>query len=128
MEPVATATASTASHQPPHQATNRHVGIHEPILFVRPATSATNKSQFCRAFAGQTTGYDLATSLRFEPDLATQNAYLQALQETGATGLEPATSGVTGLFHGSDGWRRLTRNRSIDAAPRPLASDLYTIA
>jgi hypothetical protein len=27
---------------------------------------------------------------------ATEHAYLQALQETGATGLEPATSGVTG--------------------------------
>jgi hypothetical protein len=33
----------------------------------------------------------------------------------GLTGLEPAT-GVTGLFHGNDDWRRLTRNRSIDAA------------
>jgi hypothetical protein len=27
---------------------------------------------------------------------------LQALQETGATGLEPATSGVTGRFEGHD--------------------------
>jgi hypothetical protein len=33
--------------------------------------------------------------------------------ETGATGLEPATSGVTGLFHGNDDWRRWTRYRSI---------------
>ncbi len=37
---------------------------------------------------------------------------------TGATGLEPATSGVTGLFEGNDDWRRLTRNRSIHAALR----------
>src|SRR6266508_4329447 len=40
---------------------------------------------------------------------------------TGATGLEPATSGVTGTFEGSDDWRRLTRNRSIDAALGPSA-------
>jgi hypothetical protein len=36
----------------------------------------------------------------------------------GATGLEPATSGVTGLFHRDDAWPRLTRNRSIDTALR----------
>jgi hypothetical protein len=47
---------------------------------------------------------------------------------TGATGLEPATSGVTGLFHGDDDWRRLTRYRSIDAALRALAADLRKIA
>jgi hypothetical protein len=32
------------------------------------------------------------------PGEATQSAYFQALQETGATGLEPATSGVTARF------------------------------
>jgi catechol 2,3-dioxygenase-like lactoylglutathione lyase family enzyme len=53
--------------------------------------------------------------------LGNVNAYLQALRETGAMGLEPATSGVTGLFHGYDDWRRLTRNRSIDAALGPSA-------
>jgi hypothetical protein len=37
---------------------------------------------------------------------------------TGATGLEPATSGVTGMFDEDDDWRRLTRNRSIDAGVR----------
>ncbi len=37
---------------------------------------------------------------------------------TGATGLEPATSGVTGHFEGYDDWRRLTLNRSIDAGLR----------
>jgi hypothetical protein len=37
---------------------------------------------------------------------------------TGATGLEPATSGVTGLSHGYDDWRRLTRYRSIHAVLR----------
>jgi len=48
--------------------------------------------------------------------------------KTGATGLEPATSGVTGLFQRNDDWRRLTRNRSIDVALRALVSDLRTIA
>jgi hypothetical protein len=47
---------------------------------------------------------------------------------TGATGLEPATSGVTGLFHEYDDGRRLTCYRSIDAALRALAADLRTIA
>jgi hypothetical protein len=47
---------------------------------------------------------------------------------TGATGLEPATSGVTGLFHEYDDWRRLTCYRSIDAALRALAADLRKIA
>jgi hypothetical protein len=37
---------------------------------------------------------------------ATKDAVLQALQETGATGLEPATSGVTGR-HGATGYSRL---------------------
>ena len=36
--------------------------------------------------------------------------------DTGATGLEPATSGVTGHFEGRDGWRPLRRNRSSHAA------------
>jgi hypothetical protein len=35
--------------------------------------------------------------------------------KTGATGLEPATSGVTGRFGGHDDGRRWTRNRSIHA-------------
>jgi hypothetical protein len=37
---------------------------------------------------------------------------------TGATGLEPATSGVTGLFYRYDDWLRLTRYRSIHAGLR----------
>ncbi len=32
------------------------------------------------------------------------------------------------MFHGYDDWRRLTRNRSIDAAYKPLVSDLHMIA
>jgi hypothetical protein len=56
-----------------------------------------------------------------------KNPALAGLSEAGATGLEPATSGVTGLFHRSDDWRRLMRNRSIDAALRALAADLWMI-
>jgi hypothetical protein len=52
----------------------------------------------------------------------TADAVLQAFRETGATGLEPATSGVTGRFEGYDGWRRWTRYRSIHAAFRLSAS------
>jgi hypothetical protein len=33
----------------------------------------------------------------------------------GSDGLEPATSGLTGLFHTYHDWRRLPRYRSIDA-------------
>jgi hypothetical protein len=43
---------------------------------------------------------------------------------TGATGLEPATSGVTGLFRGYDDRRRSTRNRSIHAGLGAPTSDL----
>ena len=38
-------------------------------------------------------------------------------------GLEPATSGVTGLFHKHDDRRRLTRNRSIHADLRGFHAD-----
>jgi hypothetical protein len=43
-----------------------------------------------------------ATEAILASDWATDSAYLQALLETGATGLEPATSGVTGHFQGRD--------------------------
>jgi hypothetical protein len=43
-----------------------------------------------------------ATGLGHEPTSGVwtdnENAHLQALRKTGATGLEPATSGVTGMF------------------------------
>jgi hypothetical protein len=60
--------------------------------------------------------------------LVDESADWQALQAAGATGLEPATSGVTGMFHEGDDWRRLTRNRSIHAPLRALAADLRKIA
>jgi hypothetical protein len=56
----------------------------------------------CRAFRQSV----WATGLGHEPHWSVwsdnRNAYLQALQETGATGLEPATSGVTGHFYERD--------------------------
>ena len=52
-------------------------------------------------------GADLAV-----PPLATEYSDLQGLL-TGATGLEPATSSVTGHLHGHDDWRRSSPNRSI---------------
>jgi hypothetical protein len=48
---------------------------------------------------------DVWRETALEPKQTTTSADLQALQETGATGLEPATSGVTGPVRGS---RRLT--------------------
>ena len=73
-------------------------------------------------------GVDLASAEpeRTEPELA-KTAAVQAIRETGATGLEPATSGVTGMFHRYDDWRRLTRYRSIHAGLRAFRADLRTI-
>src|SRR5919106_2314437 len=44
---------------------------------------------------------------------ATRDADLQALLKTGATGLEPATSGVTGRFAGHDDPTTIDRNRLL---------------
>jgi hypothetical protein len=52
--------------------------------------------------------------MRPPPRRATQRAHLQALRETGATGLEPATSGVTGRTSG------FVPNRSKPRDPRWL--------
>jgi hypothetical protein len=50
--------------------------------------------------------YEWATSCLRASQRTTNSADLQALQETGATGLEPATSGVTGRY-GATGYSRL---------------------
>ena len=55
------------------------------------------------------------------------NCPFAGLFRTGATGLEPATSGVTGLFHDHDDWRRSTRNRAIHAVLGPLAFWFVTV-
>jgi hypothetical protein len=49
-------------------------------------------------------------------------ALCRANGETGATGLEPATSGVTGHFDRRDGGRRSPRNRSIHAGFRAFGA------
>jgi hypothetical protein len=50
----------------------------------------------CRHLSQSFGPRDWATKGATPSDETTQLAYLQAFQETGATGLEPATSGVTG--------------------------------
>jgi hypothetical protein len=60
--------------------------------------------------------------------LGRQQKMLICREFTGATGLEPATSGVTGLFRGYDDARRLPRDRSIHAGLRASGADLCTIA
>jgi hypothetical protein len=50
------------------------------------------------------------------PIETTKDPDLQAKSKTGATGLEPATSGVTGQFERHDPRRRSARSRSIHAA------------
>jgi hypothetical protein len=73
--------------------------------------------------AGQQT-LDSRAAFRAQQDNETMG--LQALRETGATGLEPATSGVTGMFHRNDDWRRSTRYRSIHAGLRAFRGELCT--
>ena len=52
----------------------------------------------------------------------TERLPMQARSETGATGLEPATSGVTGHFDGYNGGRRSPCGRSIHAGSRASAT------
>ncbi len=54
----------------------------------------------------------------FTPNVTTKETDLQGVSAR-ATGLEPATSGVTGMFQESDDWRRLARNRSIQLCVLP---------
>jgi hypothetical protein len=86
------------------------------IRLIRPCSCgrAQDRSWKCR-FAGilsQSFGpRDWATKGAAPSDETTQPAYLQALQEAGATGLEPATSGVTG--------RRSPLERATPGVRRP---------
>jgi hypothetical protein len=54
-----------------------------------------------------------------------QNRLLYRAFVRGATGLEPATFGVTGLFHVYDDWRRWTSYRSIHARLGAPTSNLW---
>jgi hypothetical protein len=67
----------------------------DPTLFVRPGTRSLVEMAICRHFEPIVWPRDWGTKGAAPSDETTQPAYLQALQETGATGLEPATSGVT---------------------------------
>jgi hypothetical protein len=99
--------------------TYRHI-VHGSLDRVRTALEERGASRNRGDRRTSTTDF-LAAPPRME------KAACAAASKPGATGLEPATSGVTGLFHRSDDWRRLMRNRSIDAALRALAADLWMI-
>jgi hypothetical protein len=62
-------------------------------------------SCFCRAFVAphenQTAARLLPEIVRCAPSKTTEYFICRANGETGATGLEPATSGVTGQFDGA---------------------------
>jgi hypothetical protein len=81
----------------------------DSFLFVRPYYKFGGERANCRAFACRWPR-DWATDSESSPDSATQNACLQALRKTGATGLEPATSGVTGCGSRT-GRKRCSRHR-----------------
>jgi hypothetical protein len=67
-----------------------------------------------RLLAGQGVAARLLPKIvRCDPTQATQHAYLQRNGETGATGLEPATSGVTGRVKSHHGRERTTPNGRI---------------
>ena len=55
---------------------------------------------FAGIFSKRVWATGLGHAAEGEVRLDNRNAYLQALQKTGATGLEPATSGVTVERHG----------------------------
>ena len=65
----------------------------------------------CRPAAGSARDYVEAGG-RLRPSRQ-QKMPLCRMFSAGATGLELATSGVTGLFHRYDDWRRWSRNRAI---------------
>jgi hypothetical protein len=56
------------------------------------------KWSFCRRLALDVWATGLGHEARARACYDNKNTYLQALLETGATGLEPATSGVTGRY------------------------------
>jgi hypothetical protein len=89
------------------------------IIMPNPATEHCDLQRFSipAYFSAGSSAGPARNRRSFAPSLATKSADLQAIL-AGATGLEPATSGVTGMFQGSDDWRRLTRNRSIHAPLR----------
>ena len=55
-----------------------------------------SRNRYLQAFCSADKGHDWATAPRWYAYPDNGKCHLQALRETGATGLEPATSGVTG--------------------------------
>jgi hypothetical protein len=78
----------------------------EPVSLCGRTRDRSRKG-YLQALSAQTSGQDWAMLGRFRVCVDNRTADLQALQETGATGLEPATSGVTGrasvvtILHGA---------------------------
>ena len=66
-------------------------------VFVRATRHKPNREiGICRDFYATTLSHVWAMARNPASDQATDYAYVQVLREAGATGLEPATSGVTG--------------------------------
>jgi hypothetical protein len=81
-------------------------------LFNRTQTWPT-KWSFCRRLALDVWATGLGHEARACACYDNKNTYLQALLETGATGLEPATSGVTGRARGAMVFHPTTRKSPI---------------
>jgi hypothetical protein len=89
----------------------RRRGVRPRIRLIRScscgrAQDRSWESRFAGILSQSFGPQDWATKGAAPSDETTQPAYLQALRETGATGLEPATSGVTGRY-GRTGYDRL---------------------
>ncbi len=69
------------------------------------------KSQICRVLFSKNAraclGHRGPNPPMLDASMDNANYPFAGLFRTGATGLEPATSGVTGLFREDDDWRRL---------------------
>ncbi len=89
------------------------VGGREPVSFMRPATRFVGESTILQVVWPQRLGHWIGPAHVWPRLSDNLSAYLQILRETGATGLEPATSGVTG------------RIRWYSAEPEPSAQYRY---
>jgi hypothetical protein len=93
----------------------------EPFLFVRPDTNLAANS-YLQRFWARRLDHGIGPRGAMERVIGQQQClFAGTSKETGATGLEPATSGVTGHFAAHHVWRRSTCNRSSHAAFRGSA-------
>src|SRR5207245_2713391 len=65
------------------------------VVLVRPAHKRQPENAICRVFCVSAPGHEWTTRRRSGAVSDNRNSYLQGNCEAGATGLEPATSGVT---------------------------------